>query len=68
VKDFGLAGERWKLFELGFDAGSIANQEKPRIRVADQRNRSPWNDHARSVVPAHGVERYGDWRSHTMCR
>ena len=34
--------------------------------MAHQRNRGSRNDHAWPVVPAHGVERYGDWRTHTL--
>ena len=52
------------VLELRLDAGLVADQQKSRIRVADQGDRGPGDDHARSVVSAHGVERYGDCRSH----
>ena len=59
-----LGGERRMGGQLGLDAGFVANQDEPHVRVADQRNRGSGNDHARSVVPAHGVERDGDWSTH----
>ncbi len=54
--------------KLGLDAGGVADQEEARLGMADQRNRRGGNDHAWSVVPAHGVERDGDWSTHSQCR
>jgi hypothetical protein len=34
--------------------------------MAYQRERGSRDDHAWSVVPAHGVERYGDWSTHFL--
>jgi hypothetical protein len=64
VDNLGLEGERGVVLELGLDAGSIANEEEARVRVADKRDRRASKDHAWSMVAAHGVERYGDWSSH----
>ena len=56
------------LRELGLDARSIPDQDKARARMANERNRGSRNDHAGPVVPAHGVERDGDWSTHCHCR
>ncbi len=52
--------------KLRLDAGGIPDHEKSHIGVTDQRNRCRRNDHAWSVVSAHGVERYGDWSTHSL--
>jgi len=57
-------GERRMSGKLGFDARGVADQEEARLRVTDQHDRRGGNDHAWPVVPAHGVERYGDWSTH----
>jgi hypothetical protein len=69
MKDLGLGGERRVVLELGFDAGHVANEQKARVGMADKRDRRAGQDHAWSMVAAHGVERYGDWSSHLLpCR
>jgi hypothetical protein len=52
------------VLELGVDAGSVADQEEAGVGMADERDRRARDDHAWSMVAAHGVERYGDWSSH----
>ena len=54
--------------EFGLDAGLVADQQEAHVGMAHQRNRGSRNDHAWPVVPAHGVERYGDWSTHSLCR
>src|SRR4029079_14356772 len=54
--------------QFRLDAGPVAAQEEAHVGMAHERNRGSRNDHAWPVVPAHGVERYGDWRSHILCR
>ena len=64
VDKLGLGGERGMGLELGLDAGAVADQQEAHVGMADQRDRGGRNDHAWPVVPAHGVERYGDWSTH----
>jgi hypothetical protein len=64
MDDLSLRGERRMGGKLGLNAGRVANQNEPHSRMADERNRGGGNDHAWSVVPAHGVKRDGDWRTH----
>ena len=66
VEDLRLGGERRMGFEFRLDAARVADQQEARVGVADKRDRGGRNDHAWSVVAAHGVERYGDWSSHML--
>ena len=66
VNDPRLAGERRIGLEFGLDKGGVADQQEARVGMAHQRNGGGRNDHARTVVPAHGVERYGDWSTHSL--
>jgi hypothetical protein len=50
--------------KLCLNAGGVSHQDKPHLGMANERNRGSSDHDARSVVPAHGVERYGDWRTH----
>jgi hypothetical protein len=53
------------VLKLGIDASGVAYQYKAHVRVPDERERSGRDHHAWAVVPAHGVERYGDWSTHS---
>src|SRR5262245_3637855 len=66
VQNFRLGGEGRMRFELGLDAASVAHQQEARVRVTDKGDRRAGDDHAWSMVAAHGVERYGDWSSHMV--
>ena len=44
----------------------VADQQEARVGMAHQRNRGGRNGHAWTVVPAHRVERYGDWSTHSL--
>ena len=66
VDDLRLGGERKVGAELRFDAGGIADHEEPRLGMTDRAYCRGGNDHAWTVVPAHGVERNGDWSTHVL--
>jgi hypothetical protein len=51
--------------ELGLDARAIADKQEAQVGMADQRNRGGRNDHGWTVISAHGVERDGDWSTHS---
>ena len=44
----------------------VAHEQEARVGVTDKRDRRARDDHAWSVVAAHGVERYGDWSTHMV--
>jgi hypothetical protein len=66
MDELSLGGERGMSLKLGRNAGFIADQKEARLWVADQRYGGGGDDHAWSVVPAHGVERDGDWSTHSQ--
>jgi hypothetical protein len=51
---------------LSLDAARVAHEQEARVGVTDKRDRRARDDHAWSMVAAHGVERYGDWSSHMV--
>ena len=53
------------LLQLGLDLRLIAGKDEAHLRVPDEGKSRRRNDHAWAVVPAHRVERYGDWSSHS---
>ena len=66
VQDFRLGGEGRMRFELSLDAARVAHEQEARVGMTDKRDRRARDDHAWSMVAAHGVERYGDWSSHMV--
>jgi hypothetical protein len=68
MHDLSLAHEAPMRPELGLNAGGVADQQEVQVRMADERKRRGGNDHAWAVIAAHGVERYGDWSTHSPCR
>ena len=43
----------------------VAHQDEPHVRMADERQGRSRNDHARAMVTAHRVKRYGDLSTHS---
>jgi hypothetical protein len=64
MKHGGSGSKLGMLLELWLDASGIADEKEMQVRMADERNRGPRNHDAGPVVSAHGVKRYGDWRTH----
>jgi len=51
--------------QCGGDLSLVAHQNEAHVRVADESKRRRRNDHARTMITTHGVERYGDWSTHS---
>ena len=68
MDDLGSLGDLRVCCQLGCDLSLIANQDEAHVRMADERDRRSRNDNVGTVVPAHGVKRYGDWSTHYSYR
>ena len=68
VDDLRLRRESRMVGKHGLDAGRVADEQKAHVGMPHERDGSGRNDDAGTVVPAHGVERYGDWSTHSLCR
>src|SRR3990172_3240422 len=64
VDDGRFGCERGMAIKFRLDLGSITDEEEARIGMTRERDRGPRHHDTRSVVAAHRVERYGDWRTH----
>jgi hypothetical protein len=65
MNDFAFVRESGMGGKLRLDLRFVADKDEAQIRMTDERNGRGRNDHAGTVVPAHGVKRYGDWSTHS---
>ncbi len=65
MNDLGLCREFRMILQFGGDLVPISDQDEARVGVPDKGNGRGRNDHAGTVIPAHCVERYGDWIPHS---